>query len=233
LSRVPGIEVVGECANGAETVGFIQEREIDLVLLDIRMPDYTGLDVVHQIGPDCMPMVIFITAYDEYAIQAFELNAVDYLLKPFDDERLIRSVERARERLAAKSQVHFAEQLRSLLAQSEQKQPERLAVRNKDGYDMVPVDAIDWIEAADNYVELHCGGRAHLLSETLTNLERMLNHNQFVRVHRGRIVNASRITKISPLANGCYELKLHSGVRLTTGRQYRATVTKLLLGKPA
>lgn len=228
LSRVPGIEIAGECANGTETVRSVQEQEFDLVLLDVRMPDLSGLEVVRQIGPERMPMVIFVTAYDEYAIRAFELNAVDYLLKPFDEERLVASIERARERLAGKNHAELVEQLHALVRQKEAKWPERLPVRTRDAYELVMVDAIDWIEAADNYVQLHCGNRTHLLSETMANLARTLDPTRFVRVHRGRIVNISQIVTITPIMNGTYELLLRGGIRIATGRQFKDAVLELI-----
>jgi two-component system LytT family response regulator len=229
LSSLPGlVDIVGECENGSETVRSIREQKPDLVLLDVRMPGPSGLEVVRQIGPELMPMVIFVTAYDEYAIRAFELNAVDYLLKPFDEERLISSIERARERLAEKSHPELIKQLQALLEREALKWPERLAVPNKGSYEMVPVDTIDWIEAADNYVQLHCGNRTHLLNDTMANLPHTLDPDRFARVHRGRMVNVSRIAKVTPLGNGAYELSLQSGARLTTGRQYRRTVLGLI-----
>jgi len=227
-SRMPGVEVAGECENGAETIRSLREQRVDLVLLDVRMPDMSGLEVVREVGPQRMPMVVFVTAYDEYAVRAFELNAVDYLLKPFDDERLIRGIEKARERLFGSDPAALVERLRALLDQREQKWLERLAVRNKDGFEMVPVDAIDWIESADNYVQVHCGDRAHLLSETMSGLEAKLDPARFLRVHRRRIVNIGRIAGIHTMLNGAYEIQLHHGLRLTTGRQYRDAILRLI-----
>lgn len=231
LEGAPGIEIAAECANGEETVAAIRRQPLDLVLLDIQMPDCSGVDVIRQIGVEKMPPVVFVTAFDEYAIRAFELNAVDYVLKPFDEERLLRSLGRARERAGARDREQLSRQLRSLLEEAEQKGPERLVVRSRDGYDMVPVKSVDWVEAADNYVELHCGSRVHLLNDSMSNLERQLDRRQFVRVHRGRIVNISRITRIAPLANGSYELRLQDGARLTTGKQYLNVVQGLLSNK--
>lgn len=231
LTQMPAVEIAGECATGVKTIAAIRRGSIDLVLLDIQMPDCTGLDVVRQVEPEHMPMVVFVTAFDEYAIRAFELSAVDYVLKPFDSERLIASVERARERLAARDGSQLAAQLRALIERSERKHPDRLAVRNKDGYEMAPIESIDWAEAADNYVELHCGSRVHLLNDTMTDFERKLGGSRFARVHRGRLVNLSRIAKITPLANGSYELRLHDGVRLTTGKQYRGVIQQWLSNK--
>jgi two-component system LytT family response regulator len=231
LMKLSGIEVSGECESGSEVIRIIREESPDLVLLDVRMPDHTGLEVIRQVGPERMPMVIFITAYDEYAIQAFELNAVDYLLKPFDEERLIRSIDRARKRVHTIARAEWAAQLEKLLLSQPKQTPlMRLAVRSKDGFEMLPLDVIDWLEANDNYVELHSANRVRLLHDTLTNLERQLDSTQFARVHRSRIVNISRIVKIAPLANGAYSVTLRNGATVTTGRLYRDVVLRLLGG---
>lgn len=221
------IEIAGECGSGAEAIEAIASLRPDLVFLDIQMQDCSGLDVVRQVGTRQMPPVVFITAYDEYAVKAFELNAVDYLLKPFDEERLQESIFRARQRIAALSQGTFAERLEALL-NTRLQQPERLVVRNGDRYDFVPIESIDWIESANNYVELHCGSKQHLLGETMTRLEQRLDPNRFARIHRGRIVNTTRIVAVHPLMGGTYELELRGGSRITTGRQYKENVRKLI-----
>jgi two-component system LytT family response regulator len=228
LAGMPHIEVVAECGSGTEAMQILSSQAIDLVLLDVQMQDCTGLDVVERIGPDRMPALIFVTAYDEYAVRAFELNAVDYLLKPFDDSRLRRSVERASQRIAARHQSDLAAQLQALLDSRARKWPERIVVKDGERFDFVPVESIDWIESANNYVQLHCGSRRHLLSESLTNLEGRLNPARFLRIHRGRMVNLSRIEAIHPLVGGTYELELRSGTRLTTGRQYKNQIQTLL-----
>jgi two-component system, LytTR family, response regulator len=228
LAGMTQIEVVAECESGAEAVRLLTSQPVDLVLLDIQMQDCTGLDVVERIGPDRMPAVIFVTAYDEYAVKAFELNAVDYLLKPFDDLRLCRSVERARELIAAHRHADLAAQLQALLDARARKWPERIVVKEGERFDFVPMDSIEWIESANNYVQLHCGPRRHLLNESLTNLAGRLNPAKFLRIHRGRIVNLSRIETIHPLIGGSYELELRSGIRLTSGRQYKDQIQALL-----
>jgi two-component system LytT family response regulator len=227
-SQMRGVQVAGECENGAETIRALRTQNLDLVLLDVRMPDLSGLEVVRQVGPERMPMVVFVTAYDEYAVRAFELNAVDYLLKPFDEERLIRGIEKARERLLGTSHAALVERLHALVERREHKWLERLAIRNKDGFEMVPVDSIDWIESADNYVQVHCGEKAHLLSETMAGLEAKLDPARFLRVHRRRIVNIGRIAAIHTMLNGAYEIQLRHGLRLTTGRQYRDVILHLV-----
>jgi two-component system LytT family response regulator len=227
LSRVPGVEIVGECESGAQAIHSILSEEIDLVLLDVQMPDCTGLEVVRQIGPQRMPMVVFVTAYDEYAVKAFEMNAVDYLLKPFDDERLRNSIERVRERYATRNQSALTQQLQTLL-DANREWSDRFVVRNTDRYEFVAVESIEWIESADNYVQLHCGTKIHLLGETLSGVQEKLDPRKFQRVHRCRIVNVSRIAAIHTMLNGTYSVELRNGVRLTTGRQYRDAIQSLI-----
>ncbi len=226
-SRVEDIEILGECCSGTEAIHAISTHRPDLVLLDIQMPDCSGLDVIRAIGTEQMPPVIFITAYDEYAVKAFELNAVDYLLKPFDEERLHESIDRARQRIAGTNQGLLAQRLEALL-QTRPPKPGRLVVRNGDRYEFVAIESIDWIESANNFVELHCGSKHYLLGETLTSLEGKLDSARFARIHRGRIVNISRIIAVHPLIGGTYEVELHNGSRFTTGRQYKEVVRKLI-----
>jgi two-component system, LytTR family, response regulator len=232
LAGLDGVEVIGECESGSQAISAILSQHPDVVLLDVQMQDCTGLDVIRQIGPERMPVVVFITAYDEYAVKAFELNAVDYLLKPFDEERLQQSIRRAAERLSTRLQSVLADQLHALIDAKERKWPERLVVRNGERFDVVPVDAIDWIESANNYVQLHCGAKEYLLGETLTNLENRLNPERFLRVHRRRIVNISRLAAVHPIFGGTYEVELRGGVRFTTGRQYREAMQTLIKNEP-
>lgn len=149
------VEILGECGSGNEAIEAISSKRPDLVLLDIHMPDCTGLEVIRRVGTQRMPAVIFITAYDEHAVKAFGLNAVDYILKPFDDARLRESLERALQRISASANAAIAQKLESLLEAQTRRWSERLVVRNGERMDLVPVDTIDWIESANNYVELH------------------------------------------------------------------------------
>jgi two-component system, LytTR family, response regulator len=228
LVGIEGIESIGECESGSQATEAILSQDPDLVLLDVQMPDCTGLEVVRRVGPQRMPAVVFITAYDEYAVSAFELNAVDYLLKPFDDDRLRAAIERARQRISANRQALLVQQLQALLETKEHKWPERLVVREGDRLEFVPVEAVDWIESANNYVVLHCGPKQHVLTETLSNLDRRLNPAKFLRIHRCRIVNVSRIVGARPFLSGTYQLELHNGTRLGTGRQYHDAVRGLI-----
>lgn len=229
IEAMAGVAIAGECGTPDDAVAAIAAAAPDLVILDVQMPGGTGLDVVRRIGPAHMPPVIFVTAFDEYAVQAFELNAVDYVLKPFDPERLQQAIARARERIQAAGDRVLADRLEKLLAAHDDPRPDdRLVIRTAERFDLVPVDAIDWIEAADNSVRLHCGAARHLLGQTMTALERRLDPRRFVRVHRSRIVNRSRVVAVHVLIGGTYELQLRDGTRLTSGRQYRDAVQQLI-----
>jgi two-component system LytT family response regulator len=230
VASTVGVEVAGECGSGEEAVEAIAAQAPDLVILDVQMPGCTGLDVIRRVGPARMPAVIFVTAYDEYAVPAFEVNAVDYVLKPFDAERLGQAIDRARARITAQSDGALAERLQALLAARDEPSPDRLVVRNGERFELVPLDAINWIESANNFVQLHCGLKQHLLGETLTSLERRLDPRRFLRVHRSRMVNTSRIVAVHVLMGGTYELELRDGTRLTSGRQYREAVQQLIRG---
>ena len=173
-----------------------------------------------------MPAVIFVTAYDKYAIQAFQVNAVDYLLKPFDDIRLRESIERARERMARP--VDLMRHLETLLEAQGEQWIQRLVVRTADRFDFVPVETIDWIESANNYAMLHCRSKDYLHAENLSALERVLDPAKFVRIHRSHMVNVSRIVGINSIAGGIYEIELQGGARVGTGRQYSERIRKLL-----
>jgi two-component system LytT family response regulator len=229
-SAIDDIEVIGECRSGDEAVEKIITEHPQLVLLDVQMPGGTGMDVIRQVGPASMPPVIFITAYDDYAVQAFELNAIDYLLKPFDEEHFRASIARARQRIADQNQRSLSERLEALLTAKTPRWVERLTVRNGDRYELVAVESIDWIESANNYVELHCGARQYLLGETLTSLESRMDPDRFMRIHRCRVVNKSRIVAVHFLLSGTYEMELRGGIRLTTGRQYKDAVQGLIRG---
>ena len=228
LARIEGVEILGECSNGAAAVDAIRTQSPDLVLLDVQMPDCTGLDVVRQIGPEHMPLVVFITAYDEYAVKAFEFNAVDYLLKPFEEDRLRLAIGRALSRQASRGQSEFQNQLRSLLSSQPAPWPERIAVKNGEHFEFVAVDSIEWIESANNYVQFHCGGKTYLLGETLNSMEARLDPRRFLRVHRRHIVNISLIVAIHPILNGSYQLQMKTGAQIATGRQHKAAVQNLL-----
>lgn len=226
LSAMESVHVAGECGSVAEAVEAIRSTQLDLVLLDVQMPDGTGFDVIRDVGPQNMPAVVFVTAYDKYAIQAFEVNAVDYLLKPFDDIRLKESIERARERLSRP--VQLMRHLEALLEARGERWTKTLVVRTGDRFDFVPVESINWIESANNYTLLHCRGKDYLHGENMSALERVLDPGKFIRIHRSHMVNMTRIVGINAIAGGVYELELEGGVRVSTGRQFSDRIRKLL-----
>jgi two-component system LytT family response regulator len=226
LADEPDVEIVAECETVAETIAAIHRGQIDLAMLDIQLPDGSGFDVIREVGPAAMPAVVFVTAFDKYAIQAFECSAADYILKPFDDLRLKAGLARARVRLAQPSSV--VQQLEALLSNRSSRWLQRLVVRNGERIELVPVELIDWIESANNYAVLHCGPKTHIVGETLTGLEQRLSPEVFLRIHRGRIVNLSRIAALYPAHGGVYEVELTSGVRLSSGRQYREGIQRLI-----
>jgi two-component system, LytTR family, response regulator len=228
LSSIDSVDIVGECGSGMQAVETIRRNRPDLVLLDVQMADCDGLEVIRRVGVRQMPPVVFITAYDEYAVKAFELNAVDYLLKPFDEERLRISITRAEERIVRCQQAELSTRLQALLDSNPHKWPERIVVRNGERFDFVAVDLIDWIESANNYVQIHSAAREYLLGETLTSVEKRLDPEKFLRIHRCHIVNLSRIIAVYPLMGGTYSMELRGGVRLSTGRQYKEAVQKLV-----
>ena len=228
------IEIISECRNGREAVEAIETDSPDLVFLDVQMPELDGFGVVDAVGVEEMPAVIFVTAYDRYALRAFEVHALDYLLKPFDGQRFARAVQRARNQIEQDSLGNLSGRLRSLLAdlesRPEQKYPARLVIKSTGRISFLDVAEIDWIEAADNYVRLHTGRESHLLRETMNSLEKRLDPEQFLRVHRCRIVNIQKVKELRPLFRGEYDITLQDGTRLETGRGYRAGLQKLLGG---
>jgi two-component system, LytTR family, response regulator len=232
LASISDVEVIGECESTSQAIDAIITRQPDIVLLDVRMHDGTGLDVVRRVGAERMPPVIFITAYEEHAVKAFELNAVDYLLKPFDEYRLHSSIRRARERIGGRVERSFASRLESLLQTREQKWTERLAAKNGERIDVIPIESVDWLESANNFVELHCGTKSYLVSETVSDLAGRLDPNRFLRVHRRYIVNLSRLVAIHRMLGGTYEMELRNGIRLATGRQYREAIQRLMRNRP-
>lgn len=203
LEKLPEVDRITECGDGAEAVEEILDHRPDLVFLDVQLPELTGFEVIHAVGPARMPPVVFVTAYDQYAIQAFEVEALDYLVKPFDDERLRLAFARARRRPERRDGDDLTERFKTLLARVGPLTPlDRLAVRVEGRTIVVRVDQIDWIEAADNYVQLHIGTRFHLIRGKISAIEAKLDPRRFVRVHRSTIVNIDRVAEIRPAANG-------------------------------
>jgi len=235
------VEVVGICRNGREALAAIVEHEPDLVFLDIQMPGMTGFDVVREIQVDLMPLIVFVTAYDAYAVDAFKIHAVDYLLKPVEEERLREAVERAvqtktqlsamdeKKRLldmvismTGKSEVAIGELLTS--DEPESSTPDRLAIKDGSTTTFVPVRDIDWIDAAGDYMCIHVKGETHIMRTTMKELESKLDPSIFQRVHRSTIVNLQRVEKVSSHINGEYHLILSCGSSLKMSRSYKDKV---------
>ncbi len=225
------IEIVGECANGREAVKAISNEHPDLIFLDVQMPGIDGFGVIEKIGIKQMPAIIFVTAYDEFALKAFDANATDYLLKPFDEERLVRAVARAKQEINRSESGDFDERLRRVLQEVRPSPPKylkRIAVKNTAHTFILQTDEIDWIGAAGNYVELHVGRETHLIRERLSQLERLLDPEKFVRVHRSTIVRVERIKMLHPLFNDDHLIVLHNGTKLTSSRTYHKNLLSLL-----
>lgn len=203
----PEIEIVGECGSGSEALAEIRGRKPDLVFLDVQMPECDGFDVVEQLGKDLPSAVVFVTAYDQYALKAFEAGALDYLLKPFDNARFDRALVRAKERIA--------------LSKISPRQIDRLVIKGAGQVTFVRISDIDWIEAADYYACLHVRTKSHLLRRRMSDLERELDPAVFCRIHRSSIVNINRIRGLEANEDGEYEVVLDTGSRLRLSRRYR------------
>lgn len=225
LRRSTDIEVVGECANGLEAVKAIEDLAPSLVFLDIQMPELDGFGVVEAVGADRMPPTLFITAYDQHALRAFEVHALDYLLKPFSPERFHLALERAR-RWCLGASAEAGPDLEALLASLRKERPwvDRLLVRQGDRHLLVKTSALQWIEAEDNYVRLHVEGTSHLLRQTLSGLLARLDPAQFRRIHRSAIVNLDFIREFQPWTGGDQLVVMRDGTRLTLSRTYRDQV---------
>ena len=222
LAADPAVASIAEAKNGREAVDAIRLSPPDLVFLDVQMPEMDGFEVVQEIGAERMPAVIFVTAHDHHAIQAFEINALDYLLKPVTQERFAQALDRAKARLAARPGLQENQRIIGLLETivSPRLRMKRLAVRSAGKTVFVDVADVDWIEAAENYVQLHCGKTNHLLHVPLNTLEKSLDPALFLRIHRSIVVNLTRIREMQPGANGEFVLTLENGVRLQSGRSY-------------
>jgi two-component system LytT family response regulator len=237
LAQDPEIEIIGECGGGAEAAGQVLVRVPDILLLDVQMPEVDGFEVLRRIGPATVPAVVFVTAHDVYALQAFEAEALDYLLKPFDDARFQRSLSRAKAR-AREWRVHRLTRrlvaafgnpdVRDAPAHHGDAYAERLALKNDGCISFLRVTEIDWIEAADYCVRVHAGGRFHLLRESMRELEVRLDPRRFFRVHRSAIVNVSRIRELQPYFHGEFVLVMQDGARLKLSRGRRERLTALL-----
>jgi two-component system, LytTR family, response regulator len=228
LKEEADLEVVGECADGLEAVAAIRDRRPDLVFLDVQMPGLDGFGVLEAVGPEQMPAVIFVTAHDIYALRAFEVHALDYLLKPFDRRRLRQTLQRARQQLnqGEKAVGQYTALLQDI--QANRKIVDRLVIKSAGRVFFLKTGEIDWIEAAGNYLRLHVGDEVHLLRETMSNLETRLNSGKFLRIHRSAMVNIERVKELRPMFHGDYLVLLHDGTELTLSRSYRPKLQDLL-----
>jgi two-component system LytT family response regulator len=233
LERDHDIEIAGECTNGADAVEFVKVERPDLVFLDIQMPGLSGFDVLETLskcGP--LPVIVFVTAFDEHAIRAFEFNALDYLLKPFSDERFERSLERAKSQLTQQEISQLSKKLLALaenynsssqahVENTDNNYTSRFMIKAGGRISFVKAEEIDWIEAADYYVNLHVGRKGHLIRETMNELEKKMDPARFVRIHRSTIVNIDRIKELQPYFNGHYVVILNDGTELKMSRSRR------------
>ena len=228
-----GIDLVGEAGDAASAAEAIAALSPHLVFLDVQMPGATGFDVISAVGADKMPMVIFVTAYDRYALRAFEVHALDYLLKPFDRERFRHALGRARRQLASRSSGDLERRLLAIVndLKPSHARVDRFVVKSGGRVFFVRSDEIDWIEAAGNYVKLHVGNDTHLFRETMNAIEARLDADMFFRIHRSHIVNFERIRELQPWFNGEYVVFLKNGTRLTLSRGYREKLQERV-GRP-
>jgi two-component system, LytTR family, response regulator len=230
LEKHPGVAVAGECASGAEAVGLIREGRPELLFLDIQMPLLNGFEVIRQVGAALMPVTVFVTAYDAYAVRAFEASALDYLLKPYGDERFERCLARALVYVRTQRREEMSRRLISVLSEGHQgAQPgaggapylERLLVKVGGRIIFLQTEDVDWIEAAGVYVQLHTGGRKFLHRASLAELEASLDPGRFIRIHRSAIVNILSVKELFPHSHGDYAVVLKDGTRLKLSRSYR------------
>jgi len=230
LDDEPDLEIVAECLDGKSAIALIKREKPDLVFLDIQMPEIDGFGVVSALRDQHMPLTIFVTAYDRYAMKAFEVHALDYLLKPVAKDRLSEALEHARKQLAQPSEATFQRRVLNLLAEldSHKSAPPRIVIKADGEIVCLKPQEIDWAESAGNYVCLHVGPATHILRETITSLESRLGQHQFLRVHRSTLVNVDRIKTLRPSLYGDYSILLRDGTKLTLSRGFRENVLKRL-----
>jgi two-component system LytT family response regulator len=207
LRRDPAIDIAAECGSGVDAPAVIRSAKPDLLFLDVQMPECDGFDVLELLGKDLPPAIIFTTAYDQYALRAFEAGALDYLLKPFDDARFALALERARQKIA--------------LSRDAPTRLERLAIKSAGQIVFIKLSDIDWIEAADYYARLHVGRRTHMLRRSIVDLEQDLDPAAFCRIHRSTIINLDRVSGLKVAEDGGYDVVLHNNTKLRLSRNYR------------
>jgi len=232
IAADPDLEIVGEAVDGAEALSLIERHQPSLVFLDVQMPEIGGFDVLQVLEARRVvtPLIIFVTAYDEYALRAFEAQALDYLLKPIDERRFRKAVAAAKARIVTERGWHTAEQLVRVLAEQGflRREAARIAVKSKGGIVFVRLDEVEWVEAQGNYVRLHLADESHLLRETMSSLEAKLDPAHFMRIHRSAIVNIDHIKNIEPWFTGEYVVRMNGGKELTLTRSYRDNLRRLM-----
>jgi len=239
LKAVPDIDLVKECGNGREAVACIRAIEPDLVFLDVQMPEMDGFEVLEQLSGQPLPVIIFVTAYDQYALKAFEVSALDYLLKPFDDARFHKALTQARRQIEQQDASDLGRKLMALMGSREiradaspSRYLTRLMVKTAGRVIFIRTEEIDWIEAYDNYVRLHVGGKSHLLRQTMNELEAALNPEQFARIHRSTIVNLDRVKELHPHFNE-HLVILRDGTELKLSRTRKEWLEQWLMRGPS
>ena len=233
LSKFSDVQIVGECSDGLSAVEKILQLSPDVVFLDIQMPGMDGFEVLRALPKEKLPRVIFLTAYERHALRAFEVHALDYLLKPVDDERFAAAVNRARNLGDSASRTRMNERILRMLGRDSEKYPPRFVVRTGSRLQIVHVEDIVWIGAAGDYTELHVRGRAHLLRETMNSLEQKLDPAKFLRIHRSRIVRTGCILELCVIDNREYLIKLTDGTQHRSSRTYAVKLDQwLACGKP-
>jgi two-component system LytT family response regulator len=238
LERDRSVEVVGEASGGVEAAELIRRERPDLAFLDVQMPDCDGFQALSKVDAAAMPAVVFVTAYDEHALRAFEVHAVDYLLKPYDDARFAAALQRAKEEVRRRQVENVNARLVQLLEYLQRTAPraeaadespaDRIMIKSSGEILFLKVGEIDWIEAEGDYMKFHVGGRAHLMRETMARLEARLDPKQFIRIHRSTIVNLDRVQKLSPSFAGEYTVILRDGTKLKLSRGFHERIAGLL-----
>jgi two-component system, LytTR family, response regulator len=232
LEQQPDVEIVGVCSDGVSALETIEKMRPDLVFLDVQMPGLNGFEVVENLNPEHAPAIVFVTAHDGHAIRAFEIHALDFLLKPFDQTRFEKALDRARGKVKSSKSTtttldsHLVSLLEEL--REERKYPERLIVKSSGRVFFVRTEEIDWVEASGNYVKIHTKNEAHLLRESMKNMEAKLDPKIFVRIHRSAIVNIDRIKELEPWFHGEYIVIMRDGTRLTASRVFSDRLSALI-----
>ena len=227
------IEIIGECSNGIEALTAIEERSPHLVFLDVQMPEMDGFGVLEAAGPVHLPAIIFVTAHDRYAVRAFEIHALDYLLKPFDEQRFNEALQRAKSQIAQQTEGHLNQQVKDLLEHMRANSVylERLMIKIGGRVVFVKTEQIDWVDAEGNYARLHVGKEEYVIRQTVGSLEGQLDPKTFLRIHRSTIVNIDRVQELRPYFQGEHYVILRDGTQLTLSRRYQKRLQELL-GRP-